>query len=204
MVCTKAILGGSFNPPGKHHKLIVDYLLEDFDQVVIIPCGSQRKAKSSLGLVEPCHRKVMATLAFGGLRNVVFDFSDLENGVYTPTINLYKRYLFSYPNDELWFVVGGDLVKNGSQGMSEIQQSWVEGLWLWQNLNFAVMDHPACPVKAEDLPTRNRVVRCRSFVGRATDIRKLLQNGQDVGDLLEGRVLQYIKSHNLYSEEVII
>ena len=35
------IFGGSFNPPGKHHRDIVEKLSDFFDEIIIVPCGGR-------------------------------------------------------------------------------------------------------------------------------------------------------------------
>jgi nicotinic acid mononucleotide adenylyltransferase len=44
------IFGGSFNPPGLHHRKLAMALAERFDQVIILPCGS-RPDKETSGLI---------------------------------------------------------------------------------------------------------------------------------------------------------
>ena len=47
-----AVFGGSFNPPGKHHRLIAELLAKDFDKVLVVPCGP-RPDKATTQEIDP-------------------------------------------------------------------------------------------------------------------------------------------------------
>ena len=71
-----AAFGGSFNPPGLHHRAIAEALARQFDRVDVIPCGP-RPDKATVDDVDPAHRAAMAHLMFQGIPNVRVDESDL-------------------------------------------------------------------------------------------------------------------------------
>lgn len=84
----KAILGGSFNPPGKHHIELINWLLTQFEEVVVIPCGTRpdKPVLEDTG----SHRATLCKLAFTMPRvTVVYD--DME-GVFTNTSEMIKKY----------------------------------------------------------------------------------------------------------------
>ena len=61
-----ALFGGSFNPPGLHHRQIAETLARHFDEVIVIPCGP-RPDKPITNDVEPIHRAALADLTFARL-----------------------------------------------------------------------------------------------------------------------------------------
>ena len=107
-----AIYGGSFNPPGRHHRAVVEVLAREFDEVRVIPCGP-RPDKAVTGLLPPVYRAALADLAFGGMPRVVVDLFDLEQDTFTRNWDLQQRYA---PLGEVWHVVGTDLVEGGRGG----------------------------------------------------------------------------------------
>ena len=72
-----AVYGGSFNPPGLHHRHIVQELCRHFDSVLVVPCGP-RPEKPSNDSIPPVYRAAMADVIFSGLPQVEVDLFDLE------------------------------------------------------------------------------------------------------------------------------
>ena len=99
------VYGGSFNPPTKAHKLIIDKLFVVFhpDNIIVVPVGDSYNKAS---LIEYKYRLEMAKL----LDNRII-VSDLENtGKYLGTYNLLKK-LSDYYSD-LYYVIGSDNLIN--------------------------------------------------------------------------------------------
>ena len=57
-----AVFGGTFNPPGLHHRAIAIELSKHFDEVVIVPCGP-RDDKPKTKDVEPIARATILAIA---------------------------------------------------------------------------------------------------------------------------------------------
>jgi NAD+ synthase (glutamine-hydrolysing) len=193
-----AIFGGSFNPACKHHQAIVSILREDFDLVMVVPCGSNRSDKDSVKIISNEQRARIAQLAFDGILGVQLDLSDLENNVYTPTYLLEERYKSKYPGTEIWHVVGGDLVHGGKYDKSEIQRSWQHGFEIWQNLNFCVIVRPGYELDLADLPINSMVIEIPKLFGSGTMAREMIKNGEDASALVAEDVLNYISEQHLY------
>ncbi len=191
------IFGGSLNPPGINHQLIVERLAEAFDSVIVVPCGI-RADKSTTALVSPAHRKAMTTLTFQGMPKVEIDFSDIDHDDFTPTYLLQERYAQRFPDAEIWHAVGGDLVARGHDGNSEIQKSWKRGKEVWQNLKFAVISQPGLPVAVEDLPPSSRIVEIEIILGRSTTVRQMILQGKPIDTVVTPKVAEYIKEQKLY------
>lgn len=187
-----AVFGGSFNPPGQHHRDIAVRLLQEFSKVLIVPCGSRPDKRQNDGL-DSLHRAAMVDMTFGDLPNVEVLMFDMEKPEFTRTEDL-DQLLGSY--GELWHVVGGDLVKGGDE-RSELVRTWHHGQNLWQQLRFAVVDRDGFPLTEADLPPQSVHVS-PGHVGSSTDIRSRLFNWQPVTGLVVPRVEQYIERHGLY------
>jgi nicotinate (nicotinamide) nucleotide adenylyltransferase len=191
-----AIFGGSFNPPGNHHREIVLLLQSHFDGVIVVPCGD-RPDKPTTGTIEREHRKAMAHLAFDGISpKVRVDDFDLSGTSFTPTVDLQTRYT---PLGEIWHIVGSDLIHGGEHGMSDIQNYWKNGRELWRSLNFAVLLRGSEALNYKDLPPHRRL-----FVpgadGASKDIRHNLANGLPIDGLVSRAIEEYVRRNGLYQK----
>lgn len=189
-----AIYGTKANPPGLHHKLIVEELARQFDLVIIVPCGF-REDQPHVLLAPSLHRKKMALLNFGGIANVEFDFYDLDNNVFTPTYMLAERYQEKYPEADIVFIVGADLISGGQNDNSEIQTKWQMGGHIWQNLKYAVIN----TLNTRDLPPNSEIIDVSEVTGRSTLIREKIANDESIAGLALKSVEEYIRSNNLYT-----
>ena len=191
------IFGFSANPPSNNHIAIVTKLTQLFERVVIIPRGTNSNKPSTFETTS-LQRKEMVKLAFSGLSNTEIDFFDLNTNVFTPTWILDKKYKSKFPDSEIWHVVGGDIVKDGKNGNSQVQRTWNHGEEIWDNLNWAVINHLAFPVEKVDLPSHNVVIKMERFNGRSTDARNRVAAGLQIGDLVPPEIEEYIKENDLY------
>jgi NAD+ kinase len=188
-----ALYGGSFNPPGRHHRALVEELLNHFDEVVVLPCGP-RPDKPTVQRTDPLHRAAMVDLAFRGLPRVRVEHFDLEQSTFTRNHELEEIYGHE---GELWHVVGADIVQGGATGNSEIHRSWHQGERLWTDLNFAVFERPGYELVAADLPIRS--ARFAATVsGSSTEIRDRVWRDQSVDGLVAPEVADYIQRYRLY------
>src|SRR5262249_19495038 len=104
---TIAVFGGSFNPPGLHHRRIAEELTKHFDEVIIVPHGP-RPDKTMVNDVESIYRAAMTDLTFRGLPRVRVELFDLEQSTFTRTHILQSMF---GEQGELSHVVGTDLIE---------------------------------------------------------------------------------------------
>ncbi len=105
-----AIFGGSFNPPGVHHREVAALLAPHFDEIRVVPCGPRRD-KPIVNDVDPVYRAAMCDMTFTGLSKVQVDLFDLEAATFTRTHELEDRFR---GGGTLWHIVGADLVTGGT------------------------------------------------------------------------------------------
>lgn len=193
MTRTIALFGGSFNPPGAHHRQLAALLAEQFDEVIVVPCGP-RPDRAANGSVDPIYRAAMVDMTFGGLARVRVELFDLEAATYTPHFALVHRFA---QLGEVWLAVGSDLVRGGATGESAVQRTWQEGLRLWHECRFVVLRRADVPLARADLPPRARVIES-SLAGSGQEIRSRIFHGQAYQQLVVPRVARYIERHALY------
>ncbi|MFH0873441.1 MAG: hypothetical protein V1846_01225 [Candidatus Komeilibacteria bacterium] len=194
-----AVFGGSFNPPGVHHRHIVEVLkqLGFFQHIVIVPCGP-RPDKLTTNDILPIHRATMCDLTLGNIPGVEVDLFDLEQATFTRTHELERRYHEQYPGrqTEIWHVVGPDLIAGGRRN-SFIATKWQRGQYLWSHLNFLVIASPRCQISEADLPPHSMVVKIDAD-GGSTVIRETIFRREDFTQLVTPEVAAYINRYNLY------
>jgi nicotinate (nicotinamide) nucleotide adenylyltransferase len=188
-----ALFGGSFNPPGKHHRVIAEALSTAFDEVIVVPCGP-RPDKPVTNDVEPVHRAAMVDLTFRGVPRVGVELFDLEARTFTRTHELEQRFA---RRGNVWHVVGADLLKGGAAGQSAVQRTWEQGPRLWQESRFAVIERAGYPLEPADLPPNHRVFQV-PMSGASQEIRSRVFHRQPFEELIVPRVNSYIERHGLY------
>lgn len=188
------IFGGSMNPPGTHHVRIAERLASLFDEVIVVPCGP-RSDKLATNDIDPLHRAAMCDLAFGSLSNVKVDLFDLEQGAFTRTRDLERKY--SADGAAVWHLVGTDLVQGGAGGRSIIQGEWADGPRIWRELKYVVCPRDGYIAAPEDLPPRHRLLGSVES-GSSTEIRRRVFGRDDYGHLVPGSVRGYIERYGLY------
>lgn len=192
-----AIFGGSFNPPGVHHRRLAENLARRFDEVRVIPCGP-RPDKPGTSSVPPVFRAALADITFGGIRRVVVDLFDLEQNTFTRNCELQARF---EGRGEVWHVVGTDLITGGAAGRSPIQREWKSGRRLWKTANFAVLARRGHAFTQADLPPRHEVFEIDA-PGSSTDVRTRLGRSESISGMVTPRALAYIERYGLYRAPV--
>ncbi len=188
-----AIFGGSFNPPGLHHRQIAEALEQEFDHVVVYPCGT-RADKPTTNDVDSVFRATMVDLCFGDLPKVEVCLDDLEHDKFSRTHELQERYEH---RGEVWHMVGSDLLTGGGEGKSFIHRVWQDGPTLWQTLNFVVFSRPGYEIADADLPPRHRVIHIET-TGASGHIREQIFHREPISHLVTAPVEGYIERYGLY------
>jgi NAD+ kinase len=190
-----AIFGGSFNPPGIHHRAVVEALVPHFDKIIVIPCGP-RPDKPTMNDVEPWHRAALTDITFRGIPKVEVDLFDLELASFTANDVFESRYGHL---GELWHVIGSELSLGGGNGASVIHLHWNCGAELWRDLNFCVMSHDGYEIENADLPPRHQLIRVTAAEsGTSDDIREKIFKRLPYASMVTPDVAAYIERYGLY------
>jgi len=195
MAAKVALFGGSFNPPGTHHRAVAEALAPHFDRIIVIPCGP-RPDKPSTYEIEPYHRAALADITFHSLPKVEVDLFDLELASFSPNETFEARY---GKLGELWHVIGSDLCRGGASGQSPIHLCWGRGPELWRELNFCVMNRHGGEVHPDDLPPRNLVIDLPpELSGPSAELREKIFLRQEYTGFVTPEVEAYIERYGLY------
>ncbi len=194
------IFGGSFNPPGLHHRLIAEELAREFDEVIVVPCGP-RPDKVTANDVDSVFRATLACICFADLRGVEVDLFDLEQDSFSRTHELEARYAH---RGEIWHLVGGDIIAGGGAGTSFVHRVWHEGPRLWRELRFAVAARVDGDLVTheDDLPPQHRLVDLPPSAGSSAEIREKIFHRVPFAHLVTPEVAAYIDRYGLYRGRV--
>ncbi|PWT89397.1 MAG: hypothetical protein C5B54_08990 [Acidobacteria bacterium] len=193
MTKTIAIFGGSFSPPGIHHRQMAEELAKHFDEVVVVPHGP-RADKIVVNDVDPIYRATMTDLAFRGLNHVAVDLEDLEQSIFRRTHILQEKYA---SRGEIWHVVGTDLITEGRNAKSFIHRVWENGSELWNTYNFVVITRAGSDWNPRDLPPRHKLIPL-NFDASSIAIREKLFRREPFSHLITEDVGRYIERYGLY------
>ncbi len=188
-----AVFGGSFNPPGIHHRKIAEALAAEFQHVIVVPCGP-RPDKPTTNDVEAVHRAGMVDLAFRDLDRVRVELFDLEASTFSPIMKLEERFSDEGP---LWHAVDATMIAGGAAGEDAIRQTWQNGHDAWDRLHWAVIASTDDTVHEQDLPPQSCVLRISPPV-RNEVIRESIYHRRPVDAVLPPNVADYVNRYGLY------
>ena len=103
------IMGGTFNPIHKGHILLAECAMEQysFDRIWFMPLGHPAH-KSDKELISAKHRIAMVELAIQGRQNYILSTIETERTGNTYTSDTLLELNKKYPEDEFYFLIGGD------------------------------------------------------------------------------------------------
>ena len=203
------IYGSSFDPITYSHLFTAATVAHRrrLDKVIFVPCSSKRHDKKLQ--TEDIHRLRMLELALATCTNKtnskgdpLFEISTVEMNAlpgetytYDTMVHMRKKY----PEDELFFIMGSDLLT----GMS----SWGNAEKLLTQFNFIVMSregYSTADLIAEDALLRNNdehfhIMSKGINMGiSSTYIRDEIRKGGDPSFLLPDECLKYIYEQGIY------
>ncbi len=188
------VFGGSFNPPHKMHLNIGFQLVNKqyVDKVIYVPTGSKYKYKNNL-LPDKNRLEMLEILTKNYEYLDVNDYELKDEVVYTcETLAYFKEV---YKDDDIYFVCGAD-------NLSYIDK-WKNGEEILRGYKILVMKRKGEDI--DELLEKFKEYKHNIVVAdveqqdiSSTDIRERLKNKEDVLDVLDKEVYEYIRKNKLY------
>ena len=194
-----AIFGGSFDPVHAEHVQIARAAREKLgaDKVIVVPAG-QPPHKKERHLAPAAARLEMARLAFAGIPGCEVSPFEINAGGTSYTVRTVRRFRERYPQDELYLLVGADMLRD---------------FYTWKQpeeiLSQAVL--VACGREGDPADFSKEQKRFSARFGRrfltlgytgaavsSTQVRVLCAFGEDVRSLVPAEVADYIDASELY------
>ncbi|MFA6357043.1 MAG: nicotinate-nucleotide adenylyltransferase [Candidatus Omnitrophota bacterium] len=183
------ILGGTFNPVHIGHLILAEEAREKLklDKIIFIPTALPPH-KDNLNIAAACDRLLMLKLAIKS--NKFFSVSDIEikRSGRSYTIDTLNELKAKYAQDELYFIIGSDLLKYLSE--------WKDLNKIIQMVNFVVATRPGYPL--EKIPPYMQTIAIRAVDVSGFEVRTCIQENKSFGYLVPDRVFDYIKKRKLY------
>lgn len=198
------IYGSSFDPITNVHLWTASTIANrcKLDKVIFLPCSNKRKDKTMK--TEDIHRLNMLRMAIEGEENFSIDDYEMKQEAWKiTTYETMKHFKKVYPNDELYFIMGADLLVDIGEG------KWGNAEALVKENRFIVMARDGIDMlKAisrspllrnhHDGETFHLIDKGIAMEISSTFIRDEFAYGGEAKHLLPKSCYDYIKQNELY------
>lgn len=183
------LLGGSFNPPHNGHRHLAQcaFAALELDKIYVVPTYITPGKKSSLE-VSPEDRLAMTRLAFEDLPFCQVLPLEIQRQEISYTIDTVKA--LKTPGDQLIILISQDRMLDLA--------GWKDIDLILQEASFAVMARSKEPKGFTSSAIPVTWIQAPYLEISSTLIRDKLQRRQNCREWLPAKVLDYIKSHELY------
>ena len=186
-------LGGSFDPVHFGHLLAAQDAYEQhrLDRLVIVP-AFQTPLKPGAAHSAAADRLAMVRAATEW--DTRFDVSDFElrKGGISYTIDSARHFRGVYPNDQLFWVIGGDQLP--------LLHQWRDIAELARLVEFIFLERPGYPVRAAPEIPGLRLHRCDGHLLAisSTELRERTRRNLSLDYFVPHKAIVYIRGHGLY------
>ncbi len=183
------ILGGTFNPIHIGHLILAEEAREKLklDKIIFVPAYlPPHKDNADIAAAES--RFQMVKLAIK--ENKYFSVSDREikRDGRSYTIDTLKEFKRIYPNDELYFIIGSDLLK--------YLDEWKDLTDIIKMVKFVAATRPGYPL--QNLPSHISTLPIRAVDISGFEIRQAIKENKSFRYLVPEAVFKYITKKGLY------
>lgn len=201
----RAVFGGSFDPVHNGHVNLVKQVSgrTGLDEVIIMPtCISPFKQNMERIPASGKHRLEMCKLAFEDVPYVTVSDYEISLPEVSYTVNTVRHIREQYPNDELFLIIGSDMLLSFHRWRNFEEILSMCGLIAASREN-GQRDMAELEKQAETLKKYGSVtvVPIDAFEVSSTEIRKKIKNSSDISCYVPQNVVKYILEHNLYKAE---
>ena len=187
------LFGGTFNPVHLGHVKLVENFKDklNLDKVLVIPTA-QPPHKEMAELVSSEDRINMCKIAFSHIAEV----SDIEisRGGKSYTVLTLEELKKIYPDDELYFLVGSDMLLSFKRWYR-----WEDILSMCTLCATDRNNEESC--RETDPEFFRKIIFCdfEKTIVSSTEVREKIERKEDVSHLISEEVFNYIKEKGLYN-----
>jgi nicotinate-nucleotide adenylyltransferase len=189
-------LGGSFDPVHFGHLLAAQDAFEqcNLDRLILVPAAqAPLKPRDVQSSAEDRLAMLQAAVEWDR-RFEISDF-ELRRGGVSYTIDSARHFRALYPNDELYWIVGGDQLPQ--------LHLWREIGVLASLVEFIFLERPGFPVKATPEIPGLKLHRCDGHLLAisSTELRERTRQGLSLDYFVPHKAIVYIKHNHLYRDK---
>jgi nicotinate-nucleotide adenylyltransferase len=186
-------LGGSFDPVHFGHLLAAQDAYEQYqlDRLILVP-AAQAPLKPNDVQSSAADRLAMLECAVEWDRRFEISDWELRQGGVSYTIDSARYFRALYPNDDLYWVIGGDQLPK--------LHLWKDVRELAKLVEFIFLERPGFPVRAKpDIPGLS-LRRCDGHLLAisSTELRERTRRNLSLDYFVPHKAIVYIKEHALY------
>ena len=186
-------LGGSFDPVHFGHLIAAQDVHEKFkfDRLFLVP-AAQAPLKPNDMQSKPEDRLAMLKAACEWDRRFEIADYELNKGGVSYTIDSARHFRALYPNDELYWIIGGDQLPK--------LHLWKDIAELAKLVEFIFLERPGHPVKAVPEIPGLRLRRCDGHLLAisSTELRERVKRDLSLDYFVPHKAIVYIRNHGLY------
>lgn len=185
------ILGGTFNPVHIGHLILAEEAREklSLDKVIFIPANLPPH-KDDVDIADPQARLRMLKLAVKGNKHFTVSDIEIKRSGRSYTIDTIKALKDKYKNDELYFIIGSDLLK--------YLEGWKDLNEIFKIVKFIAATRPGYPL--ENIPAYIKTLGIRAVDISGFSVRECVKEGKSFRYLVPEAVFEYINKTKLYGK----
>jgi len=189
--------GGAFNPPTFAHINLAKQAITQFglDKVFFVPVGNSYKKD---GLIDENHRfNMLKEITYNENKLEVLDI-ELNKNIEYKAIDVFNIIRKEYPNDELYFLMGGDNFDKIS--------TWKAANELVKDYKFIIFDRDISHTEILEnskLLMENKdnfyfIENIKYKEINSKSVREYIKNNQDISSYVPKEIVEFIRKNNLY------
>ncbi len=183
------ILGGTFNPVHIGHLILAEEAREKLglDKIIFIPTALPPH-KDNLNIAPADSRLKMLKLAIKGNRYFAVSDIEIKRRGRSFTIDTLKELKRKYSRDELYFIIGSDLLKYLNE--------WKDLNEIIKMVKFVAATRPGYPL--EQIPHYIKTLAIRAVDVSGFEVRECVRENKSFRYLVPETIFNYINRANLY------
>ncbi len=203
------IFGGAFDPIHKGHIYMAQKAMEEYslDRLFLVPSGhSPNKTENAMTAFS--HRYNMCKLAARAVPGILVSDIEIKDESTSYTYVTLQKLKALYPEDELYFIMGGDSLDYFESWMKPeiIAKTAIILVMVRENFPKQQMEEKIAHIK-NLFPADIRLLSCDGMDVSSTQVRELLKaeskalehrSLESTEKLLDASVMSYIQANNLY------
>jgi len=183
------ILGGTFNPVHLGHLILAEEVREKLklNRLIFVPAYLPPH-KDNTDITKATYRLAMVKLATAGNKYFSVSDTEIERDGRSYTIDTIKEFKKIYPRDELYFIIGSDLLN--------YLDEWKDLGRIIKLVKFIVATRPGYPL--ERIPAYIATIPIRAVDISGFAIRQAIRKNKSFRYLVPESVFSYINKNKIY------